>query len=66
MKRMVYADGRHDRGELSFYVEGGPLLHGVWDETTTVYPYRPSLYGGFDNVSGITARYGVLRTVYWF
>lgn len=66
MKRTVYSDGWHDRGELSFYVEGGRLLHGVWDETTTVYPYRPSPYGGFDNVSGITARYGVLRTVYWF
>lgn len=66
MKRTVYIDGWHDRDGWSFYVENGCLMRGVLGGDTPVYPYKPSCYGGFDNVSGITARYGVLRKVYWF
>lgn len=66
-KRMVYMDGWHDRGDgFQFLVEDGRLMRGVdLSKGVAVYPYKPSRYGGLDNVSGIKARYSVLRNIYW-
>ncbi len=64
-KRAIYKDGWHDAGDLEFYVENGKLLRGVIDGRT-VYPYRACKTGGFDNISGVSAYYGVLKTVSWY
>ena len=66
-KRTVYKDGWHDQEDgFMFLVENGRLMRGVdTDRGIALYPYKPSKYGGLDNVSGIKARYGILREVYW-
>lgn len=64
-KRTRYIDGWHEAGYIDFFVENGRLIRGVMDGRT-VYPYRPVRSGGMDNVSGVSAYYGVLSTVEWF
>ena len=64
-KRDSYADGWHEKGTLSFYVEDGRLIRGVRDGVP-VYPYQyDKKYDHHTNVSGIPARYGVLAKVSW-
>lgn len=53
------ADGWHDRGDTSYLTENGYILRGVY-KGKTVYPYRKSRSGGWDNVSG-----SVLWETYW-
>lgn len=64
-KRDFYADGWHEKDSLSFFVEEGRLLRGVRGGVT-VWPYQyDKKYDHYTNVSGIPARYGVLRKVIW-
>lgn len=66
MKRRFYTDGWHDRGSFSFYVEDGRLIRGMSYYGSPMYPYRYSpKYDRLDNVSGVPAYYGVLKTVCW-
>lgn len=69
MKRTVYTDGWHTRGDFDFLVENGRLIRGVrYSEggAVTVYPFCPVKSGGMDNVNGIIARYGILKKIYWY
>ena len=67
MKRTTYKDGWHDVSEnFRFYVENGELKRGVRNDTQTVYPYKHCKSGGYDNVSGIEAKYGILKKIAWF
>lgn len=50
MKRNIYKDGWHTASEtLSFYVENGKMIKGL----------------SYDNMVGITARYGCWKNVTW-
>lgn len=68
MKRKFYTDGWHDRGSFAFYVEDGRLIRGqFYGEGAAVYPYRyDPEYHCLANVSGVSAYYGVLKTVCWY
>lgn len=64
-KKGFYADGWHENEKLSFFVENGCLIRGVYDGVT-VWPYRyDKKYDHYTNVSGIPARYGVLAKISW-
>lgn len=64
-KKGFYADGWHEKDGISFFVENGCLIRGVCGGVT-VWPYRyDKKYDHHTNVSGIPARYGVLKTVSW-
>lgn len=65
-KRTGFADGWHEKGKLSFYVEDGRLVRGTWGDEKTVYPYLPCKDGGYDNASGIKASYRNVARVSWF
>lgn len=66
-KRTIYKDGWHDqKNGFMFLVENGRLIRGVdLERGIPLYPYKPSKYSGLDNISGIKARYGILREIYW-
>jgi hypothetical protein len=65
-KRTVYMDGWHSHGDgFQFLVEDGRLMRGVdLDKGVAVYPYKSDGKGLY-SVSGIKARYSVLRNIYW-
>lgn len=67
MKRNIYKDGWHTASEtLSFYVENGRLIKGLTYGSKLVYPYKwRTRLNCYDNVSGITARYGCWKDVNW-
>ena len=65
-KRTTYKDGWHVQEGWMFLVENGRLIRGVdTDKGIAIYPYKPSKYGGLDNVSGIKARYGIFEKIEW-
>ena len=65
-KRRIYTDGWHDINDrFGFWVENGCIIRGI-RSGLAVYPYRPNRrFGGLDNVSGVSAYYGVLKTLTW-
>ena len=69
MKRNIYKDGWHTvTGTFSFYVENGKLIKGLRYGDPfgpkLIYPYKWSKrLNCYDNVSGITARYGCWKNV---
>ena len=71
MKRNIYKDGWHTATEtFSFYVEHGKLIKGLRYgdpfDPKLLYPYKWSKrLNCYDNVSGITARYGCWKNVTW-
>lgn len=71
MKRNNYKDGWHTVTEtLSFYVENGKMIKGLsYDnpfEPKLVYPYKwIERLNCYDNVTGMTARYGCLKNIIW-
>ena len=71
MKRNIYKDGWHTATEtFSFYVENGRLIKGLRYGDPfgpkLIYPYKWSKrLNCYDNVSGITARYGCWKNVTW-
>nr|UVY52691.1 MAG: hypothetical protein [Bacteriophage sp.] len=71
MQRNTYKDGWHKATEtLSFYVENGKLIKGLRCGDPfgpkLVYPYKGSKrLNCYDNMAGITARYGCWKNVTW-
>ena len=71
MKCNIYKDGWHTATEtFSFYVEHGKLIKGLRYGDPLgpklVHPYKWSKrLNCYDNVSGITARYGCWKNVTW-
>ena len=71
MKCNIYKDGWHTATEsFSFYVENGKLIKGLRYGDPfgpkIIYPYKWSKrLNCYDNVSGITARYGCWKNVTW-
>lgn len=71
MKCNIYKDGWHTATEtFSFYVENGKLIKGLRYgdpfDPKLVYPYKWSKrLNCYDNMSGITARYGCWKNVTW-
>ena len=67
----IYKDGWHTAtGTFSFYVENGKLIKGLRYGDPfgpkLIYPYKWSKrLNCYDNVSGITARYGCWKNVTW-
>ena len=71
MKHNIYKDGWHTATEtFSFYVENGRLIKGLRYGDPfgpkLIYPYKWSKrLNCYDNVSGISARYGCWKNVTW-
>lgn len=66
-KRMSWTEGWHEVHEdLSYLVENGCLVRGIYDGRT-VYPYlHDKRCGGYDNASGIAANKRNYDRVEWF